>query len=353
MQMPFRCKPIYKEKVWGGRWFEERFGRILPDNRLIGESWEVCYREGSTSEVVGFAGVIESLEKLVRRFGTGILGKRLVEKGSDSFPLLIKFLDASDRLSVQVHPDDAYMVRKGICESGKAEMWYILDAEPGARIVIGVKEGVTREEFQQGIEEGFLHQYLTEVEVKPGDAFYIPAGTVHAILSGVRIAEIQQNSDTTYRIYDWNRVGLDGRPRDLHIQEALEVIDFSINERHPSEGITITGEGWQRRLITACEYFVVEELLVIEMDGVVNPERFEVWMVIEGFGELLVDDNSYKLGLGETWFIPANLGSYQLNGKIKFLRTYVPDLEIEIVKSLLDMGFCNDDLQKISGLKVR
>ncbi len=351
MIYPFRCKPIYKEKIWGGRWFEEGLARKLPDNKLIGESWELSCRPDEMSEVLNGSLAGKTIAELIHLHPEDLLGDRVISQGIDPFPLLIKFLDAKERLSVQVHPNNAYMTAKGTDDLGKSELWYVLSAEPDARLVIGVKEGVTPEIFEQGILHGNLDEYLTEVTVKPGDTFYIPAGTVHAIMEGVRIAEIQQNSDTTFRIYDWNRLGLDGRPRDLHIKEALEMIDFNCNDAICHEGILISGNGWQRHLITICEYFAVEELLVENYGGKVNPERFEVWMVVEGSGELVVQGEKYQLSLGETWFIPAVLGSYHLTGEIKILRSYIPDIFSEIVKPLLEMGYTIKDLWKIGGFE--
>ncbi|AZR73914.1 hypothetical protein BBF96_11240 [Anoxybacter fermentans] len=350
MVYPFRCKPIYKEKIWGGRWLEEAFGRDLPGEKLIGESWELTCRpdEMSIVEDGDFAG--QTFKEVIQKYPEEILGKRITREGFDPFPLLIKFLDASDRLSVQVHPDDEYARQVKPGELGKTEMWYVLDAEPGAKLIMGVKPGVTRSEFAKSIEKGTLHECLNEVPVKPGDAFYIPAGTIHAILEGVRIAEIQQNSDTTYRVYDWNRVGLDGKPRKLHIKEALEVIDFNRTGINPHPGIILKKDGWQSRLLTACPYFAVEELKVERMKGQISPERFEIWMVLEGSGELKIKTDNYRLAKGETWVIPATLGNFELTGQVKILKSYIPDLEHEIITPLLAKGYSKADLGKVGGL---
>lgn len=348
---PFRCKPIYKEKVWGGRWFEEELGRVLPESIMIGESWELCCRKTENSVIVDGEYAGRTFTEMIQRFPKEFMGERIVKNGFKPFPLLIKFLDARDRLSVQVHPNDAYMIQNKLGDSGKAEMWYVLSAEPNARLIIGVKRGIAREVFEQRVADGYLHECLQEIPVKAGDAFYIPAGTVHAILEGVRVTEIQQNSDTTFRIYDWNRLGLDGQLRELHVNQALEVIEFSRSQEHPHQGLIIAGKGWQRRYFVACPQFVVEEIEVEQWSEKVNPERFEVWVVVDGKGELLVQDDTFRLMMGETWFIPASLGTYYLQGNIKLLRCYIPDLVAEVINPLWQAGYKPSDLGQIGGLE--
>lgn len=348
---PFKCKPIYKEKVWGGRWLEGTFQRNLPRKVSIGESWELTCRADEMSVVDTGVFVGKTLSQLIDLHSVELLGTRVVSQGIDPFPLLIKFLDANDRLSVQVHPDDHYFQSQGSTKLGKTEMWYVLDAEPDAKLILGLKAGTTPTEFKAGIEAGILDKYLNEVKIKAGDAFFISAGTVHAILAGARIAEVQQNSDTTFRIFDWNRLGLDNKPRPLHINEALAVTNFQQNEISANPGIVLAKEGWQRRILAACPYFVVEELIVEKMESNISPERFEIWMVIEGNGELNAKTGSYKLAVGETWMLPASLGNFQLIGETKILRIYIPDLKREIVDYLLSNNFSRSDLEKIGGLE--
>ncbi|MCK4257392.1 MAG: class I mannose-6-phosphate isomerase [Halanaerobiales bacterium] len=351
MLYPFRCKSIYKEKVWGGRWFENAFGRKLPESSPIGESWELACRPQEMSEIVDGAFAGKSFLEIMQQYPVELLGKRIAQNGYDPFPLLIKFLDANEHLSVQVHPDDEFAQKIRPGELGKTEMWYILDAEPDGKLIMGVKEGVTPADFQKGIEDGTLEEYLAEVPVKAGDAFLIPAGTVHAIMKGVRLAEIQQNSDTTYRVYDWNRLGLDGKPRELHIKEALEVIDFKRTGINPHPGIIFEEDGWKSRLITACPYFAVEELEVEHLVCQINPERFEIWMVLEGNGTLNTKTDNYQLTVGETWVIPAALGDVELKGNIKILKSYIPDLQKEVITPLLAKGYTKEDLSKVGGLE--
>ena len=351
MVYPLKCKPIYKEKIWGGSWFEKEFGRELPANETIGESWELACRTNEMSRVNNGEQTNKRLLKVINEAPGGYLGRRVLKQGYNPFPLLIKFLDANDRLSVQVHPDNEYASKNSSGELGKTEMWYVLDADPDAKLIMGVKEGVTPEEFERSIEEGNLGQNLNQVPIKAGDAFYIPAGTVHAILEGVRIAEIQQNSDTTYRVYDWNRMGLDGKPRQLHIDEAMEVIDFGKTNISPIDGIKINHDGWEQHILTACPYFAVEVLEINSFADKINPERFEVWMILEGEGILSTEKSQYSLEKGQTWFIPAQLGNIEVSGQLKVLKSYIPDIQKEIVETLLNAGFEEKDLKRIGGIE--
>lgn len=351
MLEPLKFEPIYKEKVWGGRWLADAFQRDLSKGSVIGESWELACREEEMSVVQegGFQG--KTLSQLIKLYPTELLGKRVLNLGIDPFPLLIKFLDANDHLSVQVHPDDNYFQSKDSPQLGKTEMWYILDAKPESKLILGLKEGITPKEFTEGVQRGKVSDYLNEIIVQPGDALFIPAGTVHAIMEGIQIAEIQQNSDTTYRIFDWNRLGLDKKPRPLHIDQALKVIDFDRNQATTSPGIIISDGGWQRRILVACDYFAVEELTIERMESNIPAERFEVWMVIQGTGELSVETGDYQLLAGQTWMLPASLGRFRLQGDVKLLRVYIPDLTVEIIDYLLFKKYTRLDLQKIGGLE--
>lgn len=220
---PLLFQPEFKERVWGGRALEQ-FGLNIPEGH-IGEGWMIAdHPNGTTSVVNGeLAGL--GLDQVREQLGSEWFGKKGFSEVNGRFPLLIKLLDCNDDLSVQVHPTDDYEgLPKG--ELGKTEMWYVLDAKPDAKIIYGLKEGVTREDLRHALESGKVMDSLQEVPVKAGDTFYIPAGTVHALCAGVVVAEIQQNSDTTYRIYDYNRPGLDGKPRELHIEDSLNVTAY-------------------------------------------------------------------------------------------------------------------------------
>ena len=224
MLYPLTFHPIFKERIWGGREIEKLYGKKLPPGKLIGESWEISDRPNDESVITNgkFAG--KSLRWLMENFSREILGDTKPASGNH-FPLLIKILDAREKLSLQVHPPASKAAElKG---EPKTEMWFIADAAPGAELYAGLKCGVTRAEFEKKISYGSVADCFHRVPVRAGDTMFLPSGRVHAIGAGLVIFEIQQNSDTTYRVFDWNRVGLDGKPRELHIAQLLASIDFN------------------------------------------------------------------------------------------------------------------------------
>jgi mannose-6-phosphate isomerase len=244
---PLKSVPVLKQRIWGGRRLAEVFGKELPPGQKIGESWEIAdLTEGQSRIANGpFAG--QALGEVLRGHTEEIAG---VQDFPRQFPLLIKFLDAQDVLSVQVHPDPETCRRMGKGDP-KTECWYVIQAEPGAVIYKGFKQGVTRERFARAIEDGTAADLLAAVAVQPGECHFIPAGTVHSLGAGLLIAEIQTPSDTTYRVFDWNRVDDSGRPRPLHIAEALESIHFDVTP----DKLPVTTVG---RLVD-CEYFRVDK----------------------------------------------------------------------------------------------
>lgn len=351
MIYPFKCRPVYKEKIWGGRWLEKKFGRILPDNISIGESWELTCRNDAMSIIDNgdYTGI--KLFDIIERFPDKILGNKFNKIIIETFPLLIKFIDANDKLSIQVHPRNESAEHQMKIGFGKIEMWYIVDCDENSKLIVGLKNGITKERFVDSIEKDDLQNCLNEISIKPGDAIFIPAGTVHSILERVRIAEIQQNADITYRIYDWNRTGLDGRARELHISKALESIDFNGSEIKPMRGIILDENNkYKRRILSVCKYFAVEEMIIKNLIGNINPDRFEIWTVLDGAGKLKTKKYVYEMIRGETWFIPAYLGDYEIIGNLKILRTYIPDINNEIILPLLSGGFTKQDMSRIAGL---
>src|SRR5690554_7740652 len=221
MLYPLRFQPIYKERIWGGTGFQDELGRRLPGDR-IGESWEITCREDSMSKAAEGPLRGKSLAELVRDYGPELLGQKTHGK---KFPLLLKILDAWEVLSIQVHPDSEFAGKHEGC-AGKTEVWYILKARPGAKIVYGLRPEITREDFVTALEQSKLERCLNEVEVKQGEVYSIPAGLVHTLGDGIMMVELQQNSDLTYRVYEWNRVDKNGRSRPLHVEKALQVIEF-------------------------------------------------------------------------------------------------------------------------------
>ncbi|MFC5701957.1 type I phosphomannose isomerase catalytic subunit [Cohnella faecalis] len=317
---PLHFKPEFKERVWGGRALEQ-FGFEVPAGH-IGEGWMIADHPNGVSHVTNgeLAGL--GLDQIRERLGASWFGSKGGESGNGRFPLLIKLLDCNDDLSIQVHPNDDYDgLPKG--ELGKTEMWYVLAAKPDAKIIYGLKPGVDRESLASAIAEGRIMDSLQEVPVVAGDTFYIPAGTVHALCAGVVVAEIQQNSDTTYRLYDYDRPGLDGKPRELHIEDSLNVIAYegSGATRMKTDGAK-SGE-W----LTLAEspYFVTDK-------GIVNgawelstsPASFDVLIIGDGEGSIGYANGSVHARAGDCFLIPANLGSYSLEGSMTVLRSRVP-----------------------------
>ena len=330
MLYPLRFHPVYKDYLWGGRRFESLRGPIdVPG--ILAESWEVsCHPNGPSVIANGpLAGL--SLPEAVERFGAELVGDRLPEKDLHKFPLLAKFIDAADRLSVQVHPDDDYARTHEAGEYGKNEMWYVVDADPGARLTVGVVPGTTRAAFAEAVVQGRCESLLQSVEVKPGDVVDIPAGLVHAIGRGILIYEVQQNSDTTYRVFDFDRVDAQGRKRPLHIEKALEVIDFDGAGRPPlCPGVAEMPEdgrvqsGVSRRVLVTNRYFTVEELTIargtvtgLQADG----GRFRILTAIDGDGLVHYRSasgfpSSMPFRRGESLLVPATLGAYRLEGAL-------------------------------------
>lgn len=316
---PLQFQPEFKERVWGGRALE-RFGFAVPEGR-IGEAWTIGDHPNGTTKVMNGELAGKGLDEIRSLYGRDFFGSKGYS-GNARFPLLIKLLDCQDDLSVQVHPNDHYAgLPQG--ELGKTEMWYVLDAKPDAKIIYGLEPGVTRETLAAAIEKGTIMDCLHEVSVKAGDCFYIPAGTVHALCAGVLVAEIQQNSDTTYRLYDYNRMGLDGKLRELHVEDSLNVIAYegSGATRMTTE-LAASGE-WLTMVDSP--YFVTEKGRV---DGTweltTHCDSFVVHIICEGEGHIRWADGSIAAKPGDCFLIPANLGAYAFEGKLTMLRSRLP-----------------------------
>ena len=258
MLYPLKFKPILKEKIWGGRRLGEKLGKRLPAGRAVGESWELSGLDGNRSVVRNGPLKGNDLEELIEVYMGELVGDRVYERFGLQFPLLIKYLDVQQPLSVQVHPnDDLAAERHG--SYGKTEMWYVVDCGPDAALRVGFDGPVTREQYAEHVERGTLPELMAKARVHPGDTFFIPAGTVHTIEGSVLIAEIQQASDITYRIYDWDRVGPDGRKRELQTDLAADAIDFA-----SGTSFDVTAAPERNRFVTLkkCPYFTTNLLLL-------------------------------------------------------------------------------------------
>lgn len=300
---PLKFRPIYKERIWGGQKLQEVFGKDIPAGAKIGESWELADLPIDKSVIINgeFAG--RTLSEVLAKYPKEIMGD---ESFSGAFPLLIKILDAEDILSVQVHPDAEACRRMGEGDA-KTECWYIISAEPGAVIYKGLKEGIGKEQFAEAIKKGTVAKLLKEVRVKAGECHFLPAGTTHAIGGGLLIAEIQMPSDTTYRVFDWNRVDEDGKWRELHIAEALESIHFDSSEDNLS--VTTTGR------LADSEYFKIDKgHQVPNCEVLISPGSMNVIMFLSGNGNILgTNEKATDFKAGQTMLIPA-----AFDGLIKF-----------------------------------
>lgn len=306
---PLQFKPILKELIWGGRRLETILKKPLGGGSHYAESWEISDHRDDISQVAD--GPLEgvSLRTLIQDRGADLFGRHLGHL--PQFPLLVKYIDAHQVLSVQVHPDDA----KGKIlanDNGKTEAWVIIHAEPGSLIYAGLNPGVTRAEFAKAVESGQVEPLLHRFEAKPGDCIMIPAGTVHAIGAGVVLAEIQQMSDATFRVYDWGRVGTDGKPRQLHLTEALESTDFAAGPVDPLKPTAEPIAGGTRERLAHCRYFALERLRLNGPTTVGRDDRFTILLGLEGDTEIRNDAGSQLLGFGQTRLLPSSLGECQL-----------------------------------------
>lgn len=319
---PLIFQPIFKERVWGGRALERLYHKPLPPKVPIGESWEISDRPGDASVIADGPWAGTDLRWLMENREQELLGD--AKSANGRFPLLIKILDAQEKLSLQVHPPPHKAV--GLHGEPKTEAWYIADAAPGAELYVGLKRGVTRAEFERKVQSGDVTECFHRVPVKAGDTMFLPSGRVHAIGAGLVIFEIQQNSDTTYRVFDWNRVGLDGKPRELHIDQSLASIDFNDFEPALVSEEFISQQEINRRSLVKNPLFVIEEFQSAGFDSVIlNGGKPRVIMVVHG--RLVVRDSSAggtaigrSLLPGEFCLIPASVDcTLTVNPKITFL----------------------------------
>jgi mannose-6-phosphate isomerase len=272
MSEPIVFEPIAMERVWGGRRFESVLGKTIPNGTPVGEIWEIVDREDAQSIVHAGALRGKSLHELWTGARADIFGSDYPADHSPRFPLLVKLLDARERLSLQVHPP--LYLAESLGGEPKTEVWYFLDALPGARIYAGLKKGVSRYDFEAALRTGEVERKLHEINVSTGESIFIPSGRLHAIGEGNLIVEVQQNSDTTFRVFDWNRMGLDGKPRTLHIEESLASIDFSDFEPPV--------RGTEETVIASCPFFHVEKMCLTAPAEVRPPGRFALVAVTDG-----------------------------------------------------------------------
>lgn len=314
---PIKFNNLYYERIWGGKDLE-KFRNDVPQGKTIGESWDIACHKNGTGTVINGELKGKKFDEIINMYKEELLGTKI---GCGEFPLLIKLITAADKLSVQVHPDDEYAERVEK-DSGKTESWYIIDAQKDAYIILGTKD-CTKEQFKKAIEDENLEPYLKKVPVKKGDFFYVQSGLVHAICEGTLIAEIQQSADTTYRVYDYNR------GREIHVQKALDVIDFSLDGKK-SNGITLNNDGYKKTYLCLSEYFTVQKYDIKDkVSEHSDEERFYLLTCVDGNGSIKYKDGIEEIHMGDSMLIPATLGEYELTGNFTVLKSYVPDVKKE------------------------
>lgn len=320
---PLKFKPIIKETIWGGSKLNEVLGKTTPSDKC-GESWELSGVQGSISIVSEGFLKGNNIQELTEIYMGDIVGEKVYEKFGIEFPLLVKFIDANDVLSIQVHPDDE-VAKKRHNAYGKTEMWYVLENKSDAELICGFKKEVSKEEYLKALAEGRLSEILNSEKSASGDCFFIPAGCVHAIGAGILLAEIQQTSDITYRIYDYDRRDAAGKSRELHTEQAVDVIDYKLHN-----GCKIQYEDKLNKTVglVDCEYFTTR---LLSFDATLARDfniidSFVIYIATEGSFDIIYNGNEkVTVNKGETVLIPAVLKEFKLsaNGKAKALEVYI------------------------------
>lgn len=316
-KQPIVFEPYLKTVIWGGDKIKG-YKNIITDLEKIGESWEISGVPGHVSVVSEGPYKGKNLNELINEFETQLLGEDVMKKYGRDFPLLIKIIDAADNLSVQVHPDDE-LAGKRHNSLGKTEMWYIIDTDKGAKIYAGLREQLNPDEYKKRVEEGTFSDTLSVHDSKAGDVFFLPAGRVHAIGAGNLLAEIQETSDVTYRIYDYDRRDSNGNPRELHTELAKDAIDYTVLDTYKSE---TPSKDDKVAVLAQCEHFTTKRIFTDgETELSLSPKTFHIMIGIEGELTLIYPEGSMSLSPGMSVLLPAVMGSIKIKGKGTLLLT--------------------------------
>ena len=320
---PLKFNPIFKEKIWGGQKIKTILGKDFSPAKNCGETWELSGVKGNVSEVINGALKGKTLTQLIDSQGEELLGKKIIKRFGTEFPLLVKFIDANDDLSVQVHPDDS-LARKRHDSFGKTEMWYIMQADEGSSLVTGFNRKMDKETYMDHFNKGQLMEILNQEKVSAGDVYFIPAGRVHTIGKGLLLAEIQQTSDVTYRIYDFDRVDDQGNQRELHVEEALDAIDYEFHENYRTS-YTDPKDG--KTKLVSCPYFTTNKLQVEKSMDIDHSslDCFKIYVVLEGKGQIRFADVATDIAMGEVVLVPAAIQNYSLETSegLTMLESYI------------------------------
>ena len=354
---PVLFEPLYKEKIWGGNNLNKILNKNINILEKTGESWEISGHQSSPSIAVTKPYKGMTLIDIMCEYGRDILGK---DAEHADFPLLCKFIDANDKLSIQVHPDDRQALDAGWGKKGKTECWYIVEAKPGAKIIAGLKKDITPDRIKDYIAQNKFEECLNYIEIKKGDVLFIPAGTVHAIMDGTVIYEIQESSDITYRLYDWDRVDINGKQRRLHIDESVQIISPCETLEYKIPPLKMLLAKNENNLTAAAgsvrsvsKYFALEEYDFYHTAKINLPVKksFRILTVISGLIELHYYTGTMIVCKGQTVLIPASIKNVQTTGlsHTKFLVTTIPDIMDEIIRPLKNKGFKDEQIIALGG----
>ncbi len=320
----------YFERIWGGRRLGESLGRAVPPGKVIGEAWLISDHDECQSEVDSGPWAGKTLGQLMAECPEYLLGALVKPTPRGQFPLLLKLIDAGTVLSIQVHPDDETALKLHEPDVGKTEMWHVIEADPGAELVCGLAPGTTRETFAAAVAEGRVEQCMTRFPAPAGTSVFVPAGTVHAIGGGILLAEVQQNSNITYRVHDWNRVDAEGKPRQLHLDKAMEAINFSPAGPEPAQrAVSSTENGVTQCMLSTCRYFVTERAeLTSSWHVSKGREAFQIVLALNAGIAVLAGNSSVHLATGAAVLIPGGVGEYTVEGPGRLLTyTVLPSLQ--------------------------
>lgn len=347
---PIRFAEHYFERIWGGRRLESDLGKTIPPNVPIGEAWLISDHPSAESVVSEGPHAGKTLRQLLDADAVAILGSRAQLTVHGRFPLLLKILDAADWLSVQVHPDDECAARLGEPDVGKTEMWHILQAEPNSELICGLDPSVDPDAFIAAARDGRLDATLPRFPVAPGDAVFVRAGTVHAIGGGILLAEIQQNSDLTYRIYDWNRVDPSGKGRELHLEKSRAAIHFGSAHGGKQTPLDLADDSGavRREMLAACQYFAAERVQCKDSwRRDTGRTSFHILLCINGSAKVVAGSGTVHLSKGQACLIPGTLPEFTLEGSHTVLDYYVPDLVRDVERPLDTSGHSRDAITQV------
>ena len=342
MLYPFKMMPVYKDNIWGG-YNLKKLGKSAPDSR-VAESWELSCMPGSECEIANGSLKGQNLTEIIKKYGRLVLGDKFTSHNvNPGLPILLKFIDANEQLSIQVHPDNEY-ARVHESKMGKTELWYIIDAEPGASIIHGFSDKYESVRIRDSILNNRHEGLYREVKVKKDDVVFVPAGTVHALNGGIVVAEIQQHSDLTYRLFDYDRIDSSGKKRPLHINKALEVLDYKTHKVIYS-GLSVSYEKTRVKYLAVSEYFCVRQI-----EGGRSPVEFiadgsfSAFMFINGEAEIISGKVMLRADALETVLIPAYIGNYRIEGTFTALQIFIPFSALDMYNSIKTEGFSHKEI---------